>query len=123
MGYPFWAEPSHIVHYREYPPGTQQEAITTVCAVFEEFHQRSPPVPTSFKRNAQSDSTRKVVSISPNIGAMGRSDGHTREWSAAHESQGRTFSTSASNLLVVLPGLPNRVGGEPTPQQSPNPTV
>ena len=91
MGYPFWSEPPRIVHFKEYPPGPQQEAITTVCAVFEEFHQRSPPVPTSFKRNAQSDSARKVVSICPNLGAVGRSDGPAREWSALQESQGRTF--------------------------------
>ena len=102
MGYSFWAGPPRTVHYREYPPGPQQKAITTVCALFEDIHQRSPPVPTSFKINAQSDSARKVVSICPNLGALGRSDGHTREWSALHESQGRTFD----NLLVVLPGLP-----------------
>ena len=45
----------------------QEEGINTLCEAYKEFYQGNPPIPTRvyqvFKRNAQSDPTRKLIPI------------------------------------------------------------
>ena len=41
----------------------QEEGITTVCEAYEEFYEKTPHPYQVFKRNAKSDSTRKLVPI------------------------------------------------------------